>query len=253
MPVPPTSVTEAELIEIFSSLQGEGPLVGFRQIFVRFARCNLDCRYCDTPFTPTEVCRVETEPGSETFRGEGNPLSLERVLDIITPWVEDHPGLHHSLSLTGGEPLLQAPLLRQWLPALRDLLPIYLETNGVLAAELSGLFEWIDYVSMDIKLPSVSGLGPLWSQHRDFLRAARDKELWAKAVFDRHTSLSEIERTAEMMAEYAPERELILQPLTTANGIEMASRDLLEMQQVAAAIHPRTRVIAQTHNFLGLL
>ena len=39
---------EAPIVEIFSSIQGEGLLVGRRQIFVRFAGCNLDCNYCDT-------------------------------------------------------------------------------------------------------------------------------------------------------------------------------------------------------------
>ena len=36
--------------EMFVSTQGEGPFVGYRQLFVRFCGCNLACKYCDTDF-----------------------------------------------------------------------------------------------------------------------------------------------------------------------------------------------------------
>ena len=38
----------AHLVEVFSSFQGEGLYVGQRQLFIRFAGCNLRCRFCDT-------------------------------------------------------------------------------------------------------------------------------------------------------------------------------------------------------------
>jgi len=40
---------KAAIYEIFESIQGDRILVGVRQLFVRFAGCNLSCCYCDTP------------------------------------------------------------------------------------------------------------------------------------------------------------------------------------------------------------
>lgn len=42
---------KAYVSEVFSSIQGEGKLLGRRQIFVRFSGCNLNCNYCDTPLS----------------------------------------------------------------------------------------------------------------------------------------------------------------------------------------------------------
>ena len=37
--------------EIFESIQGEGNYIGYNQLFIRFCKCNLHCKYCDTDFT----------------------------------------------------------------------------------------------------------------------------------------------------------------------------------------------------------
>ncbi|WP_033423239.1 7-carboxy-7-deazaguanine synthase QueE [Geopsychrobacter electrodiphilus] len=252
MPARPIPVTEANLIEIFSSIQGEGPYLGYRQLFIRFAHCNLSCTYCDTPFAPVSACRVETAPGSESFSSLKNPVSHKSIETLLEDWVGGSPDLHHSLSLTGGEPLLQVPVLLDWLPMMRNYLPIYLETNGSLPAQLKSLLPWLDYISMDIKLPSISG-HELWDEHREFLGLARQKTVFVKVVFAQTTPLSEIETAARLVAETAPDVDLILQPCTQSSGIKLTTGQMLKAQQVAVTYHPKTRVIPQTHNFLGVL
>ena len=54
---------KAPIIEVFSSIQGEGLLIGRRQIFVRFAGCNLNCNYCDTPESRKSTAGTEYNCG----------------------------------------------------------------------------------------------------------------------------------------------------------------------------------------------
>jgi 7-carboxy-7-deazaguanine synthase len=252
-PVPATPPTEAQLIEVFSSIQGEGLLVGCRQVFVRLALCNLDCRYCDTPFEPVAECRIEDAPGSGNFRSVANPVALETLHDILFEWNRVAPGVHHSISLTGGEPLVQAGVLQEWAPALARILPLHLETNGTLPAALEPLLPHLQWIAMDLKLPSVGGAEPLWETHRDFLALARKKECQVKAVIGEETTRGEVETAARLVHEVAPEAVLVLQPVTRDGRISLSGRKLIDLQTLAACIHPLVRVIPQTHRFIGLL
>jgi len=140
--------------EIFASIQGEGPLVGRRQIFVRMAGCGLNCSYCDTAKfrDHADECRIETRPGSGRIRLVPNPMSLEEVIEQIG--LLRSPGLH-SVSITGGEPLCQLQFVNALAKACRSSgLKVYLETNGFSAGRFGDLAGEIDFASIDIKLQS---------------------------------------------------------------------------------------------------
>ncbi len=253
MPAPATPRTEAQLIEVFSSLQGEGLLIGRRQLFIRMAGCNLDCAYCDTPFAPQAHCRVEDAPGSNNFRALANPVSLETCSTLVADWLQRLPGVHHSISLTGGEPLVQVEVLQEWLPVLRHLLPIHLETNGTLPDAVGAVVKDLDWVSTDLKLASVSGEPTPWEVHGDFLRRVKDLPGCVKAVVGEETDLDEVRQAARLVQSCAPDLPLILQPVTRNGEVGLGSRQLLELQTHAALIHPATQVIPQTHRFIGVL
>ncbi len=244
----------ASLHELFSSVQGEGLLVGERQVFIRFTRCNLDCAYCDTPAARTEppTCRIERTPGAQDFEEVANPLSAEDVASAVKRLVRPQPGLHHSVALTGGEPLLHTDFLLELLPLIGDLgLGAYLETNGTLADELARVLPHIDTVCMDIKLPSSTKQPPIWGMHERFLLTlaasheasrfspsppwergpggegfcldpfGRLRASFAKAVITADCQPDEIETAARLLLAIDPEMPLVLQPVTPPVGQDL--------------------------------
>ncbi len=245
----------AKLVEVFSSIQGEGLLIGCRQVFIRFLGCNLDCDYCDTNVgVAVEACRMEMTPGRLDFRTLANPIEMKQVIALLERWQSGWPKVHHSISLTGGEPLLHVDLLAEWLPRLRAVLPIHLETNGVLHSALAKVVNEIDHISMDIKLPSSSGETSLWDHHLKFLKVAAESDIAVKVVVNESTEHWEIERAAEMIAGIYADIPLIIQPETAENlTIRISPLALIELQEIAAAILDDVRIIPQTHRFIGLL
>ncbi|MFA6003317.1 MAG: 7-carboxy-7-deazaguanine synthase QueE, partial [Elusimicrobiota bacterium] len=144
-----------KLVEVFSSIQGEGICLGQRQVFVRLAGCNICCRYCDTPKAASAV------------------WTPRRLQAVVSRLLDQRP--HDAVAWTGGEPLLQARALAPMLAWVRQRGGRnLLETNGTLVSEFAALAPLCDVVSMDIKLPSATGR-ELWSEHLEFLRAAPEK------------------------------------------------------------------------------
>ena len=144
------------VVEVFSSLQGEGLWLGQRHAFVRLAGCNLSCRYCDTPKTRSAAA--------------GSPWPGKKIQAELARLFSEKK--HAAVSWTGGEPLLQAealPRLMQWVrqQGLKNLL----ETNGTMAEAFKEVAPFCDLASVDVKLPSATG-GESWSEHLEFLRVA---------------------------------------------------------------------------------
>ncbi|NEP01856.1 MAG: 7-carboxy-7-deazaguanine synthase QueE [Symploca sp. SIO2E9] len=251
----------ARLIEVFSAIQGEGLQVGTRQLFIRFALCDLRCYFCDSAHTWSvpEVCHVEQTPGDRNFETYPNPVSERDMLK----WIErlNQPGLHDSISLTGGEPLLHAPFLVQFLPQVRQLtqLPVYLETGGHRPQELAMVLPYLDSVGMDIKLPSVSG-EERWLSHAEFLLLCRSSslEVFVKLIIDCNTNSTELEQSAQLVADIDPQIPVFLQPVTPVVTSEYcAGSPLPEQVLVWQGLMKRTlkqvRVVPQTHKMIGQL
>lgn len=249
---------QPNVMEVMSSIQGEGLVVGERQIFIRLAGCNLRCAYCDTPgsFDFAQPCKVETEPGTGKFHYLPNPVKVDQLVELIRNY---GPELHHSVSFTGGEPLLFTDFLIQAIPAFQQLgLKIYLETNGTLAKELARIAGHLDFISMDIKLPSTAGNTPMWQEHLTFLQTANEYSAvtYVKVVVSQSTPAEELQEACELIAAVDKGIPLIIQPVTPPAESEFhipEPAQLLHMQSICSQVLDTVKVIPQTHKMLGLL
>jgi 7-carboxy-7-deazaguanine synthase len=261
-----TSVTPtARLIEVFSAIQGEGLNVGTRQLFIRFAFCDLRCHFCDSTHTwnAPATCRIERSPGLRDFEIYPNPIELPLLLDWVAR--QNIPHLHDTISLTGGEPLLHAPFLVKFLPQVRSLtgLPIYLETGGHRPQQLAMILSYLDSVGMDFKLPTTSGESH-WQEHKDFLRLCHHSqvEVFVKIIISQNTDPTELEHAAELVASVSREIPVFLQPVTP---LEMSAAvtqmpvlaptpdQVLNWQALMKRFIKQVRVIPQTHKMLNQL
>lgn len=122
--------------EIFHSIQGEGRSIGVPSVFVRTSLCNLHCIWCDTDYTwnwkGTRFEHVkDSQPGYQKFDKKqwivecGIAEVAETVLQFNCS----------NVILTGGEPMLQQPVLTELMRLLRGRLSTIrfeVETNGTL-------------------------------------------------------------------------------------------------------------------------
>ena len=115
---------EYPLVEVFESLQGEGRNSGRSCVFIRFAGCNLDCPWCDTP----------------------RERRFSATLDEL---VAEAKGFRaRSVVLTGGEPAVQEGMPELVAALKREGFWIAVETNGTKSPDW---FAFVDYVACSPK------------------------------------------------------------------------------------------------------
>jgi organic radical activating enzyme len=226
------SKTRAKVNDIFLSIQGEGKYLGQEQCFIRFYGCNLNCGFCDTKLY--------------SFKEYNCDELGDAVKEVI-----GQSGIK-TISLTGGEPLLERNFLLEFLPKLKkEGFRIYLESNGVLYNELFDLIDNIDIISMDIKLPSSTKDRPFWREHEEFLKVAKPKDLFVKLVICLETTLDDLKQAVNLVSKIDPKMTFILQPNSGQLGVGLATK-MNEFKKYAKEYLLDVRAIPQIHKAIGV-
>jgi organic radical activating enzyme len=221
---------KAKVAEIFYSLQGEGLYLGYPQLFIRFWGCNIaNCRFCDTQGLDYKEHKKED--------------LFHEVMNYTQPY--------HSISITGGEPLLQADFLKEFLPLFNKNSKFYLETNGTLPQELEKIISYVDVIAMDIKLPSSTGVKSFWDEHKNFLLTAWDSYVFVKTVIGKQTTIDDLIKAAEIILSVDPHIPLILQPDSNELDEELMDK-LLAFQKRTLNFLLNVRIIPQIHKFIAV-
>lgn len=208
--------------EIFGpTIQGEGPYAGHTAIFLRLGRCNLDCTWCDTPYTWDWKGKngVAYDPTIELKK-----MSIPEVTEILNDFQKNNNLNRPRLVVSGGEPLLQNKPLTLLLENLNlDHWAGYdIETNGTrppLQTETP-----ITYVIS----PKLTNSGVTWDIKwadnllKNFSAMSYHGEAFYKFVIDSHES-AEQAHNIEAATKWNPEATYFMPEGTTSQQLDINS------------------------------
>jgi organic radical activating enzyme len=121
---------------VFYTLQGEGPYRGEPAVFVRLAKCNLDCSFCDTFFDDGDwftIAELDTKINqviSDHFHGE---------VPVWAQFVQEGEFTRKRnmvLVITGGEPMLQKNLVPFLEHMQHRFVKTQIESNGTIVQDI---------------------------------------------------------------------------------------------------------------------
>ncbi len=165
------------VVEKFVSIDGEGTHAGGLAVFIRFQGCNLQCDFCDTQWANAADVPYEC-------------LDTEDLVAYV-----QSTGVQ-SVTLTGGEPLLQTGIA-ELITALGALgYRVEVETNGSVFLEPFADMAFRPIFTMDYKLPGSGMESAMCTANMQFLRR---QDAVKFVVNDR----KDLTRAIEVVHEYA--------------------------------------------------
>jgi 7-carboxy-7-deazaguanine synthase len=171
------------------AIQGEGPFAGRHCMFIRLYGCNLECSWCDTPYTwATSKTKIEKHVSANARGGQPYDkaencveMNEQQIIDMITRLYPEMSNGQSIVVISGGEPLMQEDSLIELCYALYAEYgcEIHVETAGTIAPS-SDLYEAVDHF---IVSPKLSHSGNLLKKRYKPDAIQRFAELGLKAHF----------------------------------------------------------------------
>jgi len=220
------------VIEVFSSIQGEGSNTGLWMTFLRLSRCNLSCSWCDTKYS---------WKSGTTF---SNRDLYTRVLraDPDPRWI----------IFTGGEPTLQQEGMVDFMAYVRERLPsvrFAIETNGTVEPWVM-LIKYLDHITLSPK-PCQTGIDKACQSISYWMGRVCSENVFMelKFVVTQQADLKMIERIYNDVPLYGYNIPIILQPNGQVNDYPEAARRLVGWVK-DWHLKNEVRVMLQTHKVL---
>lgn len=233
--------------EVFTSLEGEGVLLGTKTLFVRLAGCPFRCGYCDTDYA------LPMDSGTE--------YGMDEAFDLVRGSIERGT---FKVNFTGGDPLVQHEAVAELARRVRGEagVPTYLESSCYDAARFRTVLPHMDYVKAELKTED-SGFvdGPrypaLLDEALECLRASVELGTftYVKIVVGASTTEAHLADLVGRAVEAAPDgggaglSGLVIQPVTGdgAPGLD----HLLRLYDAARPLYGDVRVVPQLHKMIG--
>lgn len=218
--------------EIFGeTIQGEGKSTGLRVMFLRLAKCNLSCIFCDTPYTWNWINTNFKHPIKYEREKEMHTMSSEQIFSEILKLDTRHC---KALVISGGEPLLQQ---KQLLPLILQLKAhnyfIEVETNGTIGIS-EQFYSLVDQFNCSPKLANSHDSKKQRVRPKVLKQLAQSEKVYFKFVVEKEKDIVDV---LEYVYNYGIKKEKVyLMPMGTTRT------ELNETRQL-------TKKLAQKYQF----
>ena len=237
------TANRVQLSEIFTSIEGEGILIGTKTMFIRMAGCHLGCIWCDTEYA------LPLNSGKE--------YTLDHVKDMISNELRPNT---YKVNFTGGEPLLQHHAVADLAKFIKDQgLKTYLESSCFDSHRFEKVLPFMDICKIEFKMSDSKAVDTnhhdrLLINERECLNMSIEcsKTTYIKVVVTASSSIGEFRKLLQDVFTHIETRDLagfILQPSSAME--EPSLEKLLNFYDATYPVYHNVRIIPQLHKLIG--